>query len=486
MLAPSRPAVLLALSLFFLGLACTSDGGSSEAPERIVAAGHELSEAEFSDWVDRLTANDPQQRQLVLQVARETEDPRFVPVLIDVFSHQLPHVREQISALLNELTGQDFDGSTAAWFGWVEWIGDQESWPRHDDYVGWKGRFFEETRGSAFTRFLKTSRPITIRPELIQFGGVPIDGIPPLDQPQFIAPDDATYILDGEPVFGVVINGDARAYPLRILDWHEMANDVIGGVPVSIAYCTLCGSAVLYRTTVEDEVFTFSTSGLLYESNKLMYDRGTDTLWNQLTGEPVLGPLVDSGIELERLPIVRTTWRNWLAQHPSTTVLSIDTGFLRTYEPGAAYGEYFDSSQTLFPVAARSDLLPDKSEVYTLLIDGEPRAYPSAALEDELVINDRVGGTTVVLVVEPGTLAVRAYERGDLEFRADQLEVAAGEPSTLVDGSGTVWRITEDALVASDGRELPRLGGHLAYWFGWFTFFPLTTVYGLETEGGGD
>ncbi len=422
-----------------VAVACSSGGDD----DRLVPRGHELTEQEFAGWADRLTANNPEQRRLVLQVVEETQDPRFVPVLIDLFAHQLPHIREQISAILNPMTGQDLDGS-------------------------------------AFTRFLKSSRPITIRPELIQFGGVAIDGIPPLDTPLFVGPDGAEFLLENEPVFGIVINGDARAYPLRILDWHEMANDVVGGEPVSIAYCTLCGSAVLYRTTVEGEVFTFSSSGLLYDSNKLMYDRGTDTLWNQLTGQPVLGPLVGTGIELERLPIVRTTWENWLARHPSTTVLSIETGFARTYEPGAAYGDYFDSSTTLFPVAARSQILPAKSEVYTLLIDGEPRAYPATALSDELVINDTAGGTSVVLIVEPGTLAVRAYDRGGLEFSADRLEVAAGDAQTVVDGAGVVWRTTEDALVASDGRELPRLGGHLAFWFGWFSFFPHTTVYGLD------
>lgn len=480
----ARLVALFALGALLLGVACDPFGGDEAVEDRLVPAQHVLSEQEFANWVDRLTANDPEQRQLVLRVVEETRDPRFVPVLIDLFAHQLPHVREQISSVLNELTGQDFDGTPASWFGWHEWIGAQEFWPRHQDYVGWKGRFLEETRGSAFTRFLKSSRPITIRPELIQYGGVSIDGIPPLDRPQFVTPEGADYLLDEEPVFGVVINGDARAYPLRILDWHEMANDVVGGESVSIAYCTLCGSAVLYRTTVGDEVFEFSTSGLLYESNKLMYDRGSDTLWNQLTGEPVLGPLVGSGIRLERLPIVRTTWAHWLAQHPSTTVLSIETGFVRTYEPGAAYGDYFDSPKTLFPVAARSDLLPEKSEVYTLLVDGVPRAYPAEALEREQVINDAVGDTAVVLIVEPGTLAVRAYERGDLELVAEELEVVPGVAQTVRDASGVVWSVEEAALVASDGRQLPRLGGHLAYWFGWFTFFPHTSVYGVDDEVG--
>jgi hypothetical protein len=159
---------------------------------------------------------------------------------------------------------------------------------------------------------------------------VPIDGIPPLENAPMIPAAEADYLLDEEPVFGVVVNGEARAYPLRIVDNHEMANDVIGGVPVSIAYCTLCGAAIAYDGRGPDgQTITFGTSGFLYRSNKLMYDRPTRTLWNQLTGESVLGELADTDIRLDILPIVLTAWADWLAQHPDTLVLDRDTAFIR-------------------------------------------------------------------------------------------------------------------------------------------------------------
>ena len=169
-------------------------------------------------------------------------------------------------------------------------------------------------------------------------GGVNIDGIPTSGAPRVHCAEEATWINDDDLVIGVEIGGDARAYPRRIIDWHEMVNDTVGGIPVSLAYYTLCGSAILYDGRVGDEVYEFGTSGLLYRSNKLMYDRTTRTLWEQYTGEPVWGSLVGSGIRLDILPVVVTTWQAWYADHPDTTVLSIDTGFVRNYAPVSPIG----------------------------------------------------------------------------------------------------------------------------------------------------
>ena len=144
--------------------------------------------------------------------------------------------------------------------------------------------------------------------EEIAWGGVLVDGIPALDNPRMTTASAASYLNPDDPVFGVEINGDARAYPLRIANWHEMVNDVVGGVPVSLAYCTLCGSGILFdgRVAGRAEPFTFGSSGLLYRSNKLMYDRQTDSLWEQFAGHPVTGKLTGSKIELKLLLLVLT------------------------------------------------------------------------------------------------------------------------------------------------------------------------------------
>ena len=172
-----------------------------------------------------------------------------------------------------------------------------------------------------------------IRLEEITWGGVKKDGIPSLDQPRMTIPEAVTYMRDDDLVFGVAINGDVRAYPLRIMGWHEMFNDVIGEVPVALAYCTLCGSGIVYETTVEgrEAPFVFGSSGFLYRSNKLMFDRETNSLWNQFTGKPVVGPLVSEGIELKQRPVVITSWGAWKAANPLTLILDINTGYARDY-----------------------------------------------------------------------------------------------------------------------------------------------------------
>ena len=312
---------------------------------------------------------------------------------------------------------------------------------------------------------------------------------PALDQATQIPAVEADYIDPQDPVFGMAINGDARAYPLRIMDWHEMANDVIGGVPVSIAYCTLCGAAVAYDGRGSDGVtYDFGSSGFLYRSNKLMYDRQTYTLWNQLTGEPVLGELAATDVQLDLLPIVLTTWEQWQMQHPDTTVLAEDTGFNRDYSPGAAYGGYFSAEQTMFPVPQRSDTLGTKQQIYALTIDGLPRAYPIDIVAEEQVINDTLSETNVVVIGTRGTVDVsrvwtdsvwysagseiRVFDRGEHQF------APTDDPMIVVDETGAEWQVTEEALIGPDGEVAERIAGHLAYWFGWYAFFPNTTVYG--------
>ena len=199
---------------------------------------------------------------------------------------------------------------------------------------------------------------------------------PPLPQIQHPAGHPhAKYIRGKDRVFGVYINGDARAYPHRILDWHEMTNDVVGETPVSLSYCTLCGSGILYDGRVEKQQYTFGSSGLLYRSNKLMYDNQTHSLWSNLTGEPISGKLANSGIKLKMLPVVVTTWWEWVKLHPDTQVLDLDTGYELDYSQ-SPYEEYFRSDDTMFPVWLQSDRLKNKDWVFALIVNGKPKAYP--------------------------------------------------------------------------------------------------------------
>ncbi len=425
-----------------------------------------------------------------IEMLLEAGDQRFVSVLLELMrARQIGLIEgsyEEIVDALEQLSGQQFGND---WPAWVEWYGQTDLAPP-PGFTGWKGQLLGGI-DPGFADFLRDEYPSRIRTEEILWGGVPIDGIPPLENAPMISGATADYLLDEEPVFGVVVNGEARAYPLRIVDNHELANDVIGGVPVSIVYCTLCGAAIAYDGRGPDgETITFGTSGFLYRSNKLMYDRPTRTLWNQLTGEPVLGELAGEDIKLNILPIVLTAWADWLAQHPDTLVLDRETGVYpgAFYEPGVLYGEYFASEETMFPVWQRSGLLADKDFIYALHLDGVPKAYEVKALTAEGVVNDTVGDTPVVLVAGDMVTVngvhrlvgevtysnggeVRAYARDDHTFSPGPT------PGEILDAAGATWQVTEEALLGPDGQTAPRINGHLAYWFGWYAFFPNTGLY---------
>ena len=204
-----------------------------------------------------------------------------------------------------------------------------------------------------------------------------------------------------------------------------------------------------------------------------MYDRETQTLWHHMTGEPVVGRLAQSGIRLKLLPVVVTTWKEWRTEHPDTLVLDIRTGHRRDYTPGRPYGPYFASPDTMFPVAPRSDRLRTKEQVLAVRIGAARKAFPLEAFRREPVVNDRVGTTNVVVLGKAETRTARAYERGAHTFRPGP---SAGE---LVEtGSGAAWRVEEERLVnPRTGETLPRVGGHVVYWFGWYAFYPDAEVY---------
>jgi hypothetical protein len=442
---------------------CTLSCASTPSPAR--PAPHIESEDQLAADLESLLSADTAGLAPVLQRAAATRDRRFIAPLIELIRFRPP---VDLEGTLRTITGMS-PGSR--WNDWYVWLGEHSDVPLPAGFATWKGRLYGRRMDPELRRFLDDGRPNRIRVEMIQWGGVKVDGIPALQNPHFVAAAEAAYLTAGEPVFGVAIAGDVRAYPLRILDWHEMANDVVGGVPVALAYCTLCGAGVLYDVRAGGQALSFGSSGFLYESNKLMFDRQTDTLWNQLTGEPVNGPLAASGIVLKRLPLVVTSWARWRREHPETRVLDLATGFDRDYTPGKAYGKYFASPELMFPVWKRSKVLPDKAWIFALLVGGAPKAYPLEALAREHVVDDTLGGTPVVLLADPAGREVRAYERGAFRF-------APGKDAlTVVDEKGRAFHATEEALLGPAGETLPRLAGHLAYWFGWFSFYPRTEIY---------
>lgn len=387
-------------------------------------------------------------------------NPNIVPSLI--FAMRYRRDNRVIPDAVSALTRTDIKD----WKSGMLW---QEAHPEvkpHPSYRDLKLSVFEKI-DPEFMRFLGEERSLpenmTIRLEEITWGGVGVDQIPSLDNPKLISAVEADYLLPNDLVFGVAINGDVRAYPLRIMGWHEMFNETIGGVPVALAYCTLCGAGILFETQVEghEKPLVFGSSGFLYRSNKLMFDRETDSLWNQFTGEPVSGPLLNSGITLKIRPVVITSWTKWRAQHPDSKVLSLETGHDRNYDSGAVYSQYFNSPNLMFPALVKNEeTVRRKDYVFGIREFGAVKAWPLEAFKSKAVINDTVGSRNVVLVGDAATRTVRAYTRGTYEFEGSR---QAGR----VTGPGGEWVAGEAFLTSPSGEKLPRAPGHISYWFAW-------------------
>ncbi len=438
------------LGLFFVAwLAFASNGYAQE-----------LTDAEIRDYTKALiyAPEDGFEEALNAFVSRGKTD--VVAGMILTMRYRDSDAR--LAAAISKLTGAKINN----WNDAMVW---QELHPEvkpHASFRAYSEELFAQI-DPQFTRFIGTEKTeparMKIRLEEIVWGGVRVDGIPALDNPKLINARAADYLLEDDLVFGVSINSDTRAYPLRIMGWHEMFNETIGGVPVALAYCTLCGSGILFETKVDgrEKPFVFGSSGMLYRSNKLMFDRETDSLWNQFTGEPVTGKLVDSGIKLKIRPVTITTWKSWLKSHADTKVLSLDTGFKRDYGSGVVYEDYFSSPDLMFPTFVRDESkLKRKDYVFGIRELDVARAWPVDAFTKTKVINDRFNGRNIVLIGDAMSRTVRAYERGEMEFKA-------GIDANSLLSPTENWTVTEDALVGPNGQKLARLPGHVAYWFAW-------------------
>ncbi len=381
-------------------------------------------------------------------------------------------IRRRLVAFLEKQTHHTFGDDLNRWREWM-WTLPYEP---HPDYAAFKGLVYGRI-DPAFRVFLPPGVHAAIRLDEIDWGGVRVNGIPPLRSPRVMPASTATYLKDSNIVFGLVVNGEARAYPKRILAWHEMATDRVGGVDLTIVYCTLCGTVIPFDSRAAGRTFHFGTSGLLYRSNKLMFDEETHSLWSTFEGVPVVGPLTGTSVALTLRPIVTTTWKEWRLQHPETTVLSLDTGYQRDYSEGAAYRDYFSTDRLMFQVSRKDDRLRNKDEVLVMRLadptrpgDLTPVAIDARLLRQHPVFQfDAAHGRFVVVTSRDG--ANRVY-RTDTTF----LEQRRG--LWIVDASGRKWRATETALSIEGDASLdaPRVAAQRAFWFGWYAQFPETVL----------
>ena len=438
----------------------------------------------------KVTANDNVTKQsnlhTTLSVILSGANPASVNQAINALSsnwnkQHIPHVLEALTYaetqctaqslinLLQQKTGQSFGRDMNKWYFWL-WNQPENI---SNDYGDFKANLYRNIDPKFDRYFRDRQNTARVRLDEIRWGGVEQDGIPPLRNPKMMAAQQARYLNDDNVVFGVEINGDARAYPKRILAWHEMFVDTIGGVDVAGVYCTLCGTVIPYKTTLNGKKYNLGTSGFLYRSNKLMYDKATQSLWNTIKGEPVLGPLANKGIALEHLRVVTTTWGEWKRRHPDTTVLSPDTGYQRDYGEGAAYSQYFATQQLMFNTPFFDNRLQNKQEVLALRFPASPKsqlAIDTAFLNKNPLYKNKIGFQKLLILTDRSG-ANRVYDPKDVNF------VSYDRDSTVTDSLGNLWTLQEDNLtMQQSGKRLGALPYHRAFWFGWHATYPETRL----------
>jgi hypothetical protein len=224
-------------------------------------------------------------------------------------------------------------------------------------------------------------------------GGQPKDGIPSIDNPKFVSVQEADkWIQDNELVLAIIYKKEKRVYPLQILVWHEIVNDFIADDPILITYCPLCGSGIAYERRINGETFEFGTSGKLYNSNLIMYDRLTNSYWTQIDGLAVVGEL--TGTELKEVSIDTVVWSDWKIEYPESKVLSQETGFNRNYG-NDPYGSYYEDSFTLFPVENEDNSVHPKTVIFGIEINGTYKAYKEKDVIEFQPITDTIGETKI-------------------------------------------------------------------------------------------
>lgn len=268
----------------------------------------------------------------------------------------------------------------------------------------------------------------------IHQGGPPRDGIPAIDSPKFVPGNQASNVQNVHRVLGLTLNGISKAYPISIMNWHEIVNDEFGDEKVVVTFCPLCDTGVAFSAQAGGKTLNFGVSGLLYNSDVLLYDRETESLWSQLLVRAVSGPLRDAPLTL--IALEHTTWANWRKRHPDTLVLSSNTGYSRDYTRDP-YAGYEDSHGIYFPVSHRDRRYHPKERVLGVEVDGIFKAYPFAELSlTNGIVQDKLNNKNFVIHYDKESHSAR--------------------------------------LTNADGETLPAI---TAYWFAWIAFHPDTAVF---------
>ena len=329
-------------------------------------------------------------------------------------------------------------------------------------------------------------RPLVDPGEIVP-GGPPPDGIPPVDRPRFQPAGDVEWLDDDEPVLAFELEGEARAYPVQILTWHEIVNDTVAGVPVAITYCPLCNSAIAFDRRLDGRVLDFGTSGRLYRSALVIYDRQTESLWAHFTGQAVAGRL--TGEELRSHPVATVAWSDFRKAHGDALVLSRDTGFDRDYgsNPYPGYDDV-DTSPFLFEGEVDGRLAA-KTRIVGVEVDGRSLAVSLEALRRRRTMTVDVGGRQLLVWWKPGTASAlessRVAEGRDVGATGVFDAALDGRPlSFAAVGEGfedaetnSAWDVLGRATAGPLAGEALTAVPHVdTFWFAWAAYRPDTTI----------
>ena len=326
--------------------------------------------------------------------------------------------------------------------------------------------------------------------EEILSGGPPKDGIPAIDEPRFVGVEEAGEWLEPrEPVILLQVGDQARAYPIQVITWHEIVNDRVDGTPVVVTFCPLCNTAIAFESTRDGRELTFGTTGRLRFSNLIMYDRQTESWWQQATGDAIAGEL--TGGQLKSLPAPIVSWDDFRSAHPDGEVLSRETGYYRSYgeNPYVGYDDV-DSSPFLYSGPDTPGDLPPMARVITVDAKEESVAYPYEVLRESPAVNDVVDGEPVAVLWQEGTAS--ALDEGSIDAGRDV--GSAGVFTRKLDGTtltfrseggaifdeetGSEWNVLGEAVAGElKGRRLKPVVSIDHFWFSWAAFRPETRIY---------
>lgn len=304
-----------------------------------------------------------------------------------------------------------------------------------------------------------TSTVWTIPISEVLDGGPGRDGIPALENPSMLLAQNASLLSDGDLVLGYKNGDDVRAYQHNILDWHEIINDNIGDVSLAITYCPLTGTGIGWSRVIEGKETTFGVSGLLYQTNLIPFDRATKSNWSQILNESVNGSL--EGKKADLITLVETDWKTWKTMFPNTTVVSLETGFSRTYDR-YPYGDYKTNNSTFFFPTPKDDRLPLKDRVHAIIIDDFAKVYQFSDLQTSHVIKDTFMDKNYLIVGNANFIASFELDAAQSTLEFEYIFDASSD-AVLQDNQGTQYNIFGEAI--SGSGQLTSSESFMGYWF---------------------